>query len=276
MMLETMSSEADVALDVSLESSCGPALWLNAYQRESDEQVNRRLVVEYLRGASPSYCMDLIHNDINHTQIARIFEWFLRVLSRFPLDELKNELRSAKYIVDESDANVPQISSYDAERLDILDVLASSDTPLTFDKLGYHLLNGVSGRSREARRKYGENAARFSEMLDLVCVGRGVISGSSKIAVRLSWIGRALQAMPEGRSDAIARLMLRSVLFRDLICADESNNYVNFIEAVDALSPITRGRRASAFSWMLRLFKEKGGSLDSFKKTEELVCHMRR
>ena len=277
MSLGRVSEKVPIAGGFSLDSPYGPALWMSAYQKKTEEKANKNLVVAYLSGMSSSDCMSIVCNDENRGQIENVFDWFAGLLCSMTLDELKDELRDCRYLVDEEHAKVPQISSFDAERLGILDILDSSEKPLAFEKLGYYLLNGVGGRSLEARRKYGENAARFAELLDLVRIERcsGNLLGIGRIVASMTWMGGAVHRMVDSKCDIVARLMFKSVLFRDLVCAGEQTHYQNFISAVNVLSPITKRRRASAFSWMLRLFLASGGTVDNGKRTEELLCHMR-
>lgn len=277
MSLGLVTKKVPIVGEFSLDSPYGPALWMSAYQKKSDETANKDLVVAYLSGMSSADCMNIVCNDENRCQIENVFDWFAGLLCSMSLDELKKELRDCRYSVDEANAKVPQISSFDAERLDILGILDSSEKPLAFEKLGYYLLDGIGGRSLEARRKYGENAARFAELLDLVRVERCSDNplGLGRVVVSMTWMGRAAHRMVASKRDIVARMMFKSVLFRDLVCAGERIHYQNFINAVNVLSPITRRRRASAFSWMLRLFLASGGTVDNDKRTEELLCHMR-
>jgi hypothetical protein len=98
------------------------------------------LIIKYLSGKTTVDCLDLIKNDINKNEINGIVNWFIRILKDYPLDDLRNQLRESEYTISESYADVPQISTFDAEKLDLLDILSLSDTPLTYNKIGYQLL----------------------------------------------------------------------------------------------------------------------------------------
>jgi hypothetical protein len=261
----------------TIDSPNGPYLWLSAYQKKDDTSLNSSLIIKYLSGKTTVDCLDLIKNDINKNEINGIVNWFIRILKDYPLDDLRNQLRESEYTISESYADVPQISTFDAEKLDLLDILSLSDTPLTYNKIGYQLFGRLPGRSNCAKIKYGENASRFAALLDLVRLGKDIIDPSSptSIAVELTKIGYAIQQYDGIKGDIIARLLFRSVLFRDLVCASTTSNYEGFIKTTSCLSASTRHRRVTAFTWMVNLYLGKGGCLDNYKKTEDLICHMR-
>lgn len=263
--------------EMTIASRQGPAMWLNAYQRRNDAKSNIELVEEYLSGSTSPDCLLLIQNDVNQGQIMEMADWFAEQLRLSPLNELKEGLECKEYAISEEFASVPQISAFDASRLDILDILSCSDLPLTYDKIGYHLLGGVAGRNIGAKRKYGENASQFAAILGLVNIGGNVVNPEqpSRTAVELTWLGRAVQKMTGGKSEVVSRLLFKSVLFRDLVSPGVPRHKEAFLKAINALSPTTRKRRASAFAWMLNLFLANGGILECRKITEELLCHMR-
>lgn len=263
--------------ELSLSSPKGPALWLEAFKKNDHNDLNLKLVLAYLSGQTLTECWRLIENQDNLLELDRLADWFVGVLRKMPLDDLVEGLRSEPYTLEECISNVPQISSFDADSLDLLVLLVKAGRPLSYSEIGYHLYPSNSQRNEIARKKYGENAAKFAAILGLVEVARGFENDPSAVMlVRPTRIGYAVERASGPRSDIVARLLFKLALFRDLVCTDQRSNCEKFIRTIELLSITTRCRRLSAFTWMLAVYRAHGGQLDSREKTESLLCQMRR
>lgn len=262
--------------ELKLASPFGPGLWLNAYERKNDETLNLRLIVAYLVGLTLTDCWSLVMNKDNRHQFEALADWFIEAVRHVQLSVLSEALTGQTYRLHECAENVPQLSSFEASTLGILDLLATAEGPLTYTKIGYQLLQRMPGRSVVAQKKYGENAAKFAAVLGLVEIGRGFVPEESNyMGVRLTAIGQAVQRARGDRNEIIARLLLKSALFRDLVCTSLNKHVETFSSVVGELSESTQMRRASAFSAMLDVYRQYGGVLPNARLTERLICAMR-
>ena len=262
--------------EMTLANSKGLRLWLDAYASRDSRSV-RELIVSYLSGETIPECLDMIDPD-KREEVDELLDWFVGELRIAPMTDLISELKHKRYALVESVDNVPQLSSLEASTEAIVDVLAMSETPLTYIRLGYHLYGAGENRNEVAKRKYGENAAKFAAILGLVRLGRDIQDPVSpnRIGVELTSVGKAFARAKGDRMDIAARLLLKSALFRDLIASEDDECARVFWEVVSLLAPETRLRRTSAFSAMLGLYLRYGGVLGEGSHAEELLCRMRR
>lgn len=254
----------------------GLSIWLETYMTRSPSAI-RKLVVAYLQGNVITNCFDMLRAE-HDADGDVILDWFVSELRRFPINDLVGELKESYYALSECIDNIPQLSSLEGSTLGIVDVLSISETPLTYVRLGYQLYASGNMRNETAKRKYGENAAKFAAILDLVRLGYDIKdpSAPNRIAVELTRMGMAVARAQGDKMEIIARLLLRSALFRDLVCSESESHERVFWSTVSLLSPATRLRRTSAFSAMLNVFKRYGGLLSDNCRAEELLCRMRR
>ena len=251
------------------------SLWLKAYADRNRDDI-ADLIVAYVSGATITDCLDSVEKD-SPSDVEELLDWFLEELRKFPVDELFERVRGVQYALRESVENVPQLSSFDGSTLNIVDLLSISDTPLTYVRIGYQLYASDNARNETAKRKYGENAAKFAALLDLVRLGHDIKdpSASNRVAVELTKIGKAVARAKGDRQEIVARLLLRLALFRDLIGSDDPVYESRFSGVVSLLGEQTRKRRASAFSAMLHMYKTYGGTIPECSRAEELLWKMR-
>lgn len=261
--------------EMSLDSPMGPSFWLHAYEAKGDLGLNLELAVAYLSGQTIVQCWQYVQNRQNREDFETMADWFVEVLRKMPLDALSNRLALCKYMLYESKDNIPQISSFDAATLQVVDILARCDKGMTYEELGYQLYHADHRRSVWAKKKYGENAAKFAAVLGLVDVGHGVVEGSSELLATLTPIGRAVSRAKGDRVEIIVRLFLKLALFRDFVVPHVGRNAAVFQETVDLLSLTTRHRRASSFAIMQKYFLQYGGFFPAKRQTDSLLCHMR-
>lgn len=246
----------------SWDSDYGPGIWVEAYRRQDDPRVLHKLFRLYLSGASPSYIIGSDERGL------ALLDWFLTKLAESPINELLDLVRNSDYVLKESIENTPQLSSYESSTDGIVRLLADSERGMSFEELGYHLNPNGQNASKVARVKYGENCSKFAALLDLVEIDR--IKG-----VSLTSVGKVLSNREDG--DVIfPRLLLRSALFRDLVCSSEDAARQRFIATVGSLSESTKVRRASAFSIMYGEFCRAGGMVKNQSEVEDLIWSMRR
>ncbi|MCQ2367770.1 MAG: hypothetical protein MJ109_02015 [Kiritimatiellae bacterium] len=251
----------------SLSNPNGLYRWVNAFANKQDATTFLELVVDYLCGDVITDSWMLIDKE-NGQLVSEMADWFVDGLRHVPLEVLAQKLKLREYKLSESVDNIPQISSFEGSTLDILDILSKSESALDFVQLGYYLYPASSRRNETAKRKYGENASKFAAFFDLVRLDH--------LGVKLTPIGEAVQRAKGDRLEIVARLQFRLALFRDLLCSDDAKNEKVFCDTIFKLSKLTRIRRSTAFTAMLKIYDKYECGKPLGCKAEDLICQMRR
>jgi len=136
-------------------------------------------------------------------------------------------------------SDIPQFSDFNDASFNVVNtVYSSGDNGLTFDEIGYSLLGGK--RKPAALKKYGENHAKFAELLQFVKINKET---PRKVFVTTTGVIFLNSSMDKQKSILTASL-LKMDLIQDLLTQDLSNfNLLTYLKQF--LADSTAKRRAS-------------------------------
>ena len=258
----------------------GPSLWFGAYSHSEDEMKVEELLVAYFSGQTSDAFLDQRFSGADEGSILKVIDWFVSLINDVSINHLGQLLCSAVYVFETTNENAPQLSSFEASTIGVIDLLScAGDEGLGFTEIGYHLNRNGKRANEVANRKYGENCAKFAALLGLVSISslkNGVKERGLRYVVRITRLGKVvLNLDDQKRNRVIAKLTLRIAMFRNLIFCNQADNEIAFRNAVAGMSVSTRERRKSAMNILVREFVSCGGELPDANKVKELICTMK-
>lgn len=221
-------------------------LWEDAFSRRNDLLLNIALIKAFITGiTSLDEGRDIVRGDAQKD----IDAWFIELLLRTPVEHLLLLLTNDKYVMQE----IPQISSF-SEVLNATVVLARSGRSMKCRELG-----GCLGRKKDrdrnaaAKAKFGENHGKMAVTIGLVN------RKTRSLEFEVSAIGLKYFMMKDvsEKDQLLARLLLRSVHLRDLLCMRIFARRLALENAYDTLAHSTRIRRISTLRTLYREYANR-------------------
>ncbi len=191
--------------------------------------------------------------------------WLCDTLKETPIEYLLNIIKHSGTREEITSANIPQYSNLADSLHSVVEILSKTGgAKLSFNDLGYYL-DGKS-KSNVARRKYGENHAKFSSLLDLALI----TSYGNVNYVEMSVLGRAYISYDTSTREIIAsRLMLRIPIIQSLMI-NAQNQRVVIEDLLVGLSEPTMKRRRSKITELVSFIK-RFSSADSTNLFNNLI-----
>lgn len=163
-------------------------------------------------------------------------DWFLECIF----------IKTGSYELNASD--VPCFSNLDSGISRVNELLAFSHNGLTFEQLGYQLINSSTSG---ARIKYGENHAKLAKLMDLVC-----FSSDRPAKVYPTALGNYLISVPiNNKREALKKLMLRNPCIQNLI-SGAHHGKIRFSDVVPFLTRSTMIRRRTSVRELISFILE--------------------
>lgn len=137
--------------------------------------------------------------------------------------------------------DIPQFSQINDASFKLVDILTDSgDFGVSFNQLGFYLTK--PGKKQGAYKKYGENHAKFAELLDLV-----LITKKSPRKIYLTELGKLFYSLDsQSKNKVLVFQMLKLNIVRDIInhcSSDDSFSILDYL--MQYVSESTAKRRLS-------------------------------
>lgn len=153
--------------------------------------------------------------------------------------------------------DIPQFSQIDDASIKLVDIIIKSgDCGFTFDQLGLYLTS--PGKKKSAYKKYGENHAKFAELLDLV-----FITKTSPRKIYLTGLGKLFYSLhPENKNKVLIFQMIRLNIVVEIINNYSTNNSFIILDYLKQyLSESTAKRRSSNVKAIFKFLAENDFAL---------------
>ena len=185
------------------------------------------------------YSIESLENS-SKQNIKRIINFLISYDKRKVIEEIK-----FNYIKNIKPCDVPQFSNFEKATFEITQILKYENSGLTFEELGYLLMDS---KNKLSRTKYGENQAKTARIFNLV-----VFSQRRPTEVRNSSLGDEFPFLNQADKEKLLSILcLRNPVIMYFIAKSKVSK-VNYDEVVSCLSESTRIRRKANVKYLLDL-----------------------
>lgn len=224
--------------------------WVDAYL---SAEPPHGLFCKYFSQEVDLQCLTYIDSTCSKQKDAEaISDWFChQLIENLTWDNLYEIIKQRKNPEPITQANITQYSNLEDAILQVPYHIYEGGRDLTYVKMGYFL----DGKNKNdiAKRKYGENHAKFATQLDLAVVS--VVD--STYLIRPSIFGRSYNKISDisQKKELAAKLMFRIPIIQELFI-DAEEKFVFIEDYLKPLSKTTQTRRRSNISEMVRFISE--------------------
>jgi hypothetical protein len=225
--------------------------WLNAYLEKTTRS---DLLCQYFSREMDLQCLNYQESTCKlEIESSKIANWFINILLDATWDEIFNALQNRINPEKINKSNISQFSNilYAIEKVPYH--IYSGEVDLSYEEMGYQL----DGKQKNtvARRKYGENHAKFAAQLDLVTITKI----DSNYQIRPSVFGTSYYKLDRDKQAILAaKLMFRIPIVQEMfIDAQEGIIYIE--DYLKDLSQTTLIRRRSNIRDIVEYIKKYSG-----------------